>query len=86
MPTVQKIGDNNNNNIQSNSSCLEIIQKRIAGFKPRFESGSPPIEVAKVILKSVTSQNPDLRYLVRNYAFKLIDRRKKIPLIRISGN
>jgi hypothetical protein len=59
MPTVQKIGDNNNN-IQSNSSCLEIVQKRIVGFKPRFESGSPPIEVAKVILKSVTSQNPDL--------------------------
>jgi hypothetical protein len=43
MPTVQKIGDNNNNNIQSNSSYLEIIQKTIAGFKARFESGSPPI-------------------------------------------
>ena len=84
MPTVQKTGDNNN--IQSNSSYLEIIQKRIAGFKPRFESASPPIEVAKVILKSVTSQNPDLRYLVGNDAFKLIDGRKKIPLIRISGN
>src|ERR671919_2240096 len=33
----------------SNSPYADITEKRIAGFKPRFESGSSPIEVAKVI-------------------------------------
>jgi hypothetical protein len=27
-------------------------------------SSSPPIEVAKVVLQAVTSQNPQLRYIV----------------------
>jgi NAD(P)-dependent dehydrogenase (short-subunit alcohol dehydrogenase family) len=36
----------------SNSPYADITEKRIAGFKPIFESGSSPIEVAKVILKT----------------------------------
>jgi short-subunit dehydrogenase len=59
--------------IDQNSSYAEMTQKRISGFKPRFESGSPSIEVANVILKAITSENPlELRYLVGNDAFKLI--------------
>jgi NAD(P)-dependent dehydrogenase (short-subunit alcohol dehydrogenase family) len=58
------------------SPYSEIIQKRIVGFKPRFESGSPPIEVAKIILKVLTSKNPDFRYLVGDDAFKLMEMRK----------
>src|SRR5215208_7735682 len=46
----------------------DITKKRVAGFKPRFENGSPPIEVAKVILRAITSTSknvsPELRYLV----------------------
>jgi NAD(P)-dependent dehydrogenase (short-subunit alcohol dehydrogenase family) len=61
-----------------NSPYADITEKRIAGFKPRFENGSPPIEVAKVILNVITSKNVPLesRYLVGNDAFKLIEIRK----------
>jgi NAD(P)-dependent dehydrogenase (short-subunit alcohol dehydrogenase family) len=64
-----------------NSPYVDITEKRIAGFKPRFENGSPPIEVAKVILKAITSKNvpPESRYLVGDDAFKLIELRKKKP-------
>jgi NAD(P)-dependent dehydrogenase (short-subunit alcohol dehydrogenase family) len=69
---------NNNNNSHSNSSSpySELIRNRIAGFKPRFESGSSPVEVAKTILKCVTSETLHLRYLVGDDAFKLMDIRK----------
>jgi NAD(P)-dependent dehydrogenase (short-subunit alcohol dehydrogenase family) len=61
-----------------NSPYADITEKRIVGFKPRFENGSPPIEVAKVILNVITSKNVPLesRYLVGNDAFKLIEIRK----------
>jgi NAD(P)-dependent dehydrogenase (short-subunit alcohol dehydrogenase family) len=76
-PGVIKTNFNNNlkigKKVVQNSSYAEMTQKRISGFKPRFESGSPSIEVANVILKVITSKNPlELRYLVGNDAFKLI--------------
>jgi NAD(P)-dependent dehydrogenase (short-subunit alcohol dehydrogenase family) len=58
----------------------DITKKRIAGFKPRFENGLPPIEVAKVILRAITSTSknvsPESRYLVGGDAFKLMEIRK----------
>ena len=68
--------NNNNSNTNSSSPYSELIRNRIAGFKPRFESGSSPIEVAKIILKCVTSETPHLRHLVGDDAFKLMDIRK----------
>ncbi len=66
--------------IGHNTPYAEMTQKRISGFKPRFESGSPPIEVAKVILKAITSENPsELRYPVGNDAFKLMKLKDNIP-------
>ena len=61
-----------------NSPYVDITEKRIAGFKPRFENGLPPIEVAKAILNAITSKNiqPELRYLVGNDALKLMEIRK----------
>jgi hypothetical protein len=62
------------------SPYTDITKKRIAGFKPRFENGLPPIEVAKVILRAFTSTSknvpPDSRYLVGEDAFKLMKIRK----------
>ena len=61
------------------SPYTDITKKRIAGFKPRFENGLPPIEVAKVILRAITltSKNvPDSRYLVGEDAFKLMEIKK----------
>ena len=47
-----------------------------AGFKSRFKSGLPAIEVARTILKSITSGDRDLMYLVGGYAFKRVEKRK----------
>jgi hypothetical protein len=41
-----------------------------------YKQATPPEEVAKVILKAVTSENPDLRYLVGNDAIQMIQARK----------
>lgn len=60
-----------------NSPYAEITKRRILGFKPRFEKGSHPTEVAKAILKAIESENsPELRHLVGNDAFKLMEIRK----------
>ncbi|CAN5342031.1 hypothetical protein BH18THE2_BH18THE2_12620 [soil metagenome] len=63
----------------ANSAYTKMTQNRIAGFKPRFESGSPALEVADIILKSIMTNNPDLRYLVGTDALKIMDIREKIP-------
>jgi NAD(P)-dependent dehydrogenase (short-subunit alcohol dehydrogenase family) len=62
----------------SDSSYADLTEKRIAGFKPRFDNGLPPIEVAKVISKAITSKNvpQESRYLVGDDAFKLMEIRK----------
>jgi NAD(P)-dependent dehydrogenase (short-subunit alcohol dehydrogenase family) len=75
---IAKKASNNTTTNDSNSPYADITEKRIAGFKPRFESGSSSIEVAKVILKSVTSKNPpsELRFMVGDDAFKLMEIRK----------
>jgi hypothetical protein len=44
------------------STYSELLQRRIKRVKTMFENGTAPEEVAKVILKSVTSTTPDLRY------------------------
>lgn len=52
---------------------VETIQKTV----PRvLDQATPPEEVAKVILKAVTSENPDLRYLVGNDAIQMNEARK----------
>jgi hypothetical protein len=67
-----KIGKSVSSN--PNSPYAEITQERLSGFKPRFEQGSSAIEVAKVILKAITSENPPkLRYLVGDDAFKFME-------------
>ena len=73
-----KLGKNvitlqNDSNI--NSPYTEMIQKRISAFKPRFEKGSSPIEVAEVVLEAITSQDPKTRYLVGNDAMKMMEKR-----------
>lgn len=87
-PGVIKTNFNNNIKvgervaINSNSPYGEMTQKRISRFKPRFESGTPPIEVAKVILKTITSTENQsssvLRYLVGTDALKLIEIRNNM--------
>jgi NAD(P)-dependent dehydrogenase (short-subunit alcohol dehydrogenase family) len=55
------------------ASLMETLQKATARF---IDQGTPPEEVAKVILKAATIDNPDLRYLVGNDAIQMIEARK----------
>ena len=55
---------------------MQNLYKIGSALGPRVEAGLDPIEVAKVILKAATSENPDLRYLVGDGAIKLMDMRK----------
>ena len=68
-----------NGDVNTSSADLpyaEITQKRISAFKPRFEKGSFPKEVADTILEAVTSDKPKFRYIVGQDASKLMDIRK----------
>jgi short-subunit dehydrogenase len=63
------------------SPYSELLKRRIERVKTMFENGTEPKEVAKVILKAVTSDNtekPDLRYLVGSDAQSLIEKRKSM--------
>ena len=73
-----KLGKKVSTTNDRNSPYADITEKRIAGFKPRFENGLPAIEVAKVILKAITSKKvpSESRYLVGNDALKLMEIRK----------
>ncbi len=70
-----KLGKKVSTTNDRNSPYADITEKRIAGFKPRFENALPAIEVAKVILKAIRSRNvsSESRYLVGNDAFKLME-------------
>jgi NAD(P)-dependent dehydrogenase (short-subunit alcohol dehydrogenase family) len=76
-----KLGKNvltlrNKNNNNDNSPYVEIIQKRISAFKPRFGKGSPASDVADMVLEAVRSNNPKARYLVGEDALKMMEKRK----------
>jgi NAD(P)-dependent dehydrogenase (short-subunit alcohol dehydrogenase family) len=61
------------------SPYSELLQRRINRVKTMFENGTAPEEVAKVILKAITSITPELRYLVGSDANSLIEKRKSVP-------
>jgi len=68
-----------NGDVNTSSADLpyaDITQKRISAFKPRFEKGSSPKEVADTILEAVTSDKPKFRYIVGQDASKLMEIRK----------
>ena len=72
-----KIGIKVSTTNDRNSPYADIIGKRLAGFKPRFENGLHAI-VAKVILKTIIPKNPLLksRYMVGDDDFDLMEIRK----------
>jgi short-subunit dehydrogenase len=61
---------------RSDSPYLEMMQKTNSGFASLLENATPPEEVAKVILKAITSEHPDLRYVIGNDAATLMETRK----------
>lgn len=74
-----KLGENvitSSNSGNDDSPYVEIIQKRISAFKPRFEKGSSTSKVADIVLQAVTSDNPKARYLVGEDALKMMEKRR----------
>jgi hypothetical protein len=48
----------------------------IYGFASLLENATPPEQVAEIILKAVTPEHPEVRYLVSNDAATLMETRK----------
>jgi NAD(P)-dependent dehydrogenase (short-subunit alcohol dehydrogenase family) len=61
-----------------NSPYAQLMQKVGVGLRLLLEHGTPSEEVAKTILKAVTAENPEPRYLVGNDAAMLMEARKKM--------
>ena len=62
------------------SPYFSLMQKVENHFKSMMENASsPPEEVARVILKALTSENPQLRYTVGNDAATIIQARINMP-------
>jgi hypothetical protein len=49
------------------------------------EGTTPPQEVAKVILKAITSENPNMRYMVGNDAIQLLEAKKRMADLEFEG-
>ena len=58
------------------SPYKEITQKVIMGVKMMAELGTPPSEVAKVILNAIKEENPRPRYIVGNDAQMFLEAKK----------
>ena len=58
------------------SPYSQMMQKLNAGFSSVLEKAPPPTEVAKVILKAVTSEKPELRYTVGEDASAMIQAKR----------
>lgn len=54
------------------SPYTQMMQKLNAGFSFILENAPPPVEVARVILKAITSEHPELRYPVGDDATALL--------------
>jgi short-subunit dehydrogenase len=60
------------------SPYSSIIQKMDASISSIIEHATPPEEVAKAILHAVTSNNPELRYLVGNDMIMMAETKKSM--------
>jgi NAD(P)-dependent dehydrogenase (short-subunit alcohol dehydrogenase family) len=70
---------------ESSSSYAPMAQTIQKSWDHMIDKGTPPEEVAKVVLKAVTSDNPDLRYTVGDDARQIIDARKQMSELEFEG-
>jgi NAD(P)-dependent dehydrogenase (short-subunit alcohol dehydrogenase family) len=64
-------------------SILQAMQKAFQRYSG--QETTPPEEVAKVILKAVTSDNPEIRYVVGNDAIQLMEAKKRMSDLEFEG-
>ena len=60
------------------SPYSSIIQKIDSSISSIIEHATPPEEVAKTILHAITSNNPELRYLVGNDMIMMVETKKSM--------
>lgn len=64
------------NSTKSNSVYKDMTEKVMKGLTMMSEMGTPPQEVAKTIIKAVSSENPLPRYPVGNDAMMFLEAKK----------
>jgi NAD(P)-dependent dehydrogenase (short-subunit alcohol dehydrogenase family) len=64
------------------SPKLQTLRK---AWGPIFDKGTPPEEVANVILKAVTSDNPSMRYMIGDDAIQMMQARKGMSDLEFEG-
>ena len=62
--------------LEANSSYSQLMNKMEENLFSTIANGTPPKDVANVILHSITKESPEHRYLVGNDAVELINARK----------
>ena len=62
--------------LEANSSYSQLMKKMEENLFSTISNGTPPKDVANVILHSITKESPERRYLVGNDAVELINARK----------
>jgi hypothetical protein len=64
---------------QSPSSQYSTIMKKMSSsFEQMLQNSSPPQLVAEVVLKAVTTKDPDLRYLAGKDVEQWVDQKQKM--------
>ena len=63
--------------LEANSSYSQLMNKLEENLFSTIANGTPPKDVATAVLRSITTESPELRYLVGNDAVELINARKK---------
>ena len=62
--------------VEPSSPYAPMLQTYVKAATRTYDQATAPEEVAKVILKTVTIDNPDLRYVVGNDAIQMLEARK----------
>jgi NAD(P)-dependent dehydrogenase (short-subunit alcohol dehydrogenase family) len=62
--------------VESSSPYAPKFQTYLKAAARAYDQATPPEEVAKAILKAVTIDNPELRYVVGNDAIQMIEAKK----------
>lgn len=66
-------------NASPHSPYYELTQKVFSGFVPLMgDTSSSPKQVAETILEAVTTNNPQIRYVVGKDAISILENRKKL--------
>ena len=62
------------------SPYSELVQKVSVKISSQHENATQPEEVAKTIVHAISTEKPEFRYVVGNFAVNLLEARKKMHI------